>query len=100
MVFFAPFELTTSESDEDPVHMRIEAKGLPFERVGKNCSPHSCADIRRPISSRLLRSFPMGRGSKSIRRWRKDRKRRKAEREKRKVAAADQRRGGSRQRSG
>jgi hypothetical protein len=42
----------------------------------------------------------MGRGSKSIRRWRKDRKRKKAEREKRKFAAADQRRGSSRQRSG
>jgi hypothetical protein len=42
----------------------------------------------------------MGRGSKSIRRWRKDRKRKKAERDKRKLAAADQRRGSSRQRSG
>ena len=52
------------------------------------------------VSSRLLRSSPMGRGSKSIRRWRKDRKRKKAEREKRKLAAADQRRGSSRLRSG
>jgi len=42
----------------------------------------------------------MGRGSKSIRRWRKDRKRKKAEREKRKLAAADQRRWSSRPRSG
>ena len=42
----------------------------------------------------------MGRGSKSIRRWRKDRKRKKAEREKRKLAAADQRRGSNRPRSG
>ena len=47
----------------------------------------------RGRSSWLLRSSPMGRGSKSIRRWRKDRKRRKAEREKRKLAAADQRHG-------
>jgi len=42
----------------------------------------------------------MGRGSKSIRRWRKDRKRKKAEREKRKLATVDQRRGSSRPRSG
>jgi hypothetical protein len=48
----------------------------------------------------LLRSSPMGRGSKSIRRWRKDRKRKKAERKKRKLAAADQRRSSRRQRSG
>jgi uncharacterized protein HemY len=48
----------------------------------------------------VVRLISMGRGSKSIRRWRKDRKRKKAEREKRKLAAADQRRGSSRQRSG
>jgi hypothetical protein len=47
----------------------------------------------------VVRLISMGRGSKSIRRWRKDRKRKKAEREKRKLAAADQRRGSSRQRS-
>ena len=47
----------------------------------------------------VVRLISMGRGSKSIRRWRKDRKRKKAEREKRKLAAADQRRGNSRQRS-
>jgi hypothetical protein len=48
----------------------------------------------------VVRLTSMGRGSKSIRRWRKDRKRKKAEREKRKLAAADQRRGSSRPRSG
>ena len=48
----------------------------------------------------VVRLISMGRGSKSIRRWRKDRKRRKAEREKRKLAAADQRRGSGRPRSG
>jgi len=48
----------------------------------------------------VVRLISMGRGSKSIRRWRKDRKRKKAEREKRKLAAADQRRGSSRPRSG
>ena len=48
----------------------------------------------------VVRLISMGRGSKSIRRWRKDRKRKKAEREKRKFAAADQRRGSSRPRSG
>jgi hypothetical protein len=48
----------------------------------------------------VVRLISMGRGSKSIRRWRKDRKRKKAEREKRKLAAADQGRGSSRQRSG
>jgi hypothetical protein len=37
----------------------------------------------------VVRLISMGRGSKSIRRWRKDRKRKKAEREKRKLAAAD-----------
>jgi hypothetical protein len=47
----------------------------------------------------VVRLISMGRGSKSIRRWRKDRKRKKAEREKRKLAAADQRRDSSRQRS-
>jgi uncharacterized protein HemY len=47
----------------------------------------------------VVRLISMGRGSKSIRRWRKDRKRKKAEREKRKLAAVDQRRG-SRPRSG
>jgi len=48
----------------------------------------------------VVRLISMGRGSKSIRRWRKDRKRKKGEREKRKLAAADQRRGSSRPRSG
>jgi uncharacterized protein HemY len=48
----------------------------------------------------VVRLISMGRGSKSIRRWRKDRKRKKAEREKRKLAAVDQRRGSSRPRSG
>jgi len=48
----------------------------------------------------VVRLISMGRGSKSIRRWRKDRKRKKAEREKRKLAAADQRRASNRQRSG
>ncbi len=48
----------------------------------------------------VVRLISMGRGSKSIRRWRKDRKRKKAEREKRKLAAVDQRHGSSRPRSG
>jgi len=48
----------------------------------------------------VVRLISMGRGSKSIRRWRKDRKRKKAEREKRKLATVDQRRGSSRPRSG
>ena len=48
----------------------------------------------------VVRLISMGRGFKSIRRWRKDRKRKKAEREKRKLAAVDQRRGSIRPRSG
>jgi hypothetical protein len=48
----------------------------------------------------VVRLISMGRGSKSIRRWRNDRKQKKAERENRKLAAADQRSGSSRPRSG